>query len=79
MTCSLEGMKNVRSKKSPIQVGMGDAVDCTKIGDKRVQIVQEDGAVMDIVLKDCKFISDFICSSVMHVNILCARRRNSMV
>jgi hypothetical protein len=58
MTCSLEGMKNIRKINSPIQVGTGDAVECTKVGDKSVCIVQEDGAVKDIVLKECKYVPD---------------------
>jgi hypothetical protein len=54
----INAMKNIRKINSPIQVGTGDAVECTKVRDKSVRIVQEDGAVKDIVLKECKYVPD---------------------
>jgi gag-polypeptide of LTR copia-type len=56
MTCSMEGMFNVRDINSPVQVGTGQSVPCGKIGDKRVRIIQEDGTMNDMILKDCKFV-----------------------
>jgi Reverse transcriptase (RNA-dependent DNA polymerase)/gag-polypeptide of LTR copia-type len=56
MTCSMDGMINVREVNSPVQVGTGQAIPCTKMGDKKVRVVQEDGAMKDIVLENCKYV-----------------------
>jgi hypothetical protein len=56
MTCSLDRMVNVREIDLPVQVGTGEAIECTKIGDKRLCAIQEDGTIRDVVLKDCKFV-----------------------
>jgi hypothetical protein len=56
MTNSMDGMINVHDIDSPIQIGTGDAVKSTKIGDKRLRILQADGEIKDLVLKDCKYV-----------------------
>jgi hypothetical protein len=56
MTCSMEGMYNVKDVDAPEQVGSGQSIPCTKIGDKHVRVIQEDGRMNDLVLKDCKFV-----------------------
>lgn len=56
MTCSLDGMTNLRDIDSPVQVGTGQAIQCTKIGDKRVCAIQSDGSMNDVVLRDCKYV-----------------------
>jgi hypothetical protein len=56
MTCWMDGMINVREVNSPVQVGTGQAIPCTKMGDKQVRVVQENGAMKDIVLKNCKYV-----------------------
>jgi hypothetical protein len=50
MTNLTDGMINVQDINSPIQIGTGDAVDSTKIGDKRLRILQADGEIKDLVL-----------------------------
>jgi gag-polypeptide of LTR copia-type len=56
MTNTMDGMINVSNSKSPIQIGTGDAVESTRIGDKRLRILQADGEIKDVVLKNCKYV-----------------------
>ena len=58
MTNNLDGMINIRDNKSPIQIGTGEAVESTQIGDKRLRIVQSDGEINNIILKDCKYVPE---------------------
>jgi hypothetical protein len=43
MTCSDEGMFNCRMIKSSVKIGNGKELQATKIGDKRMTVVQKDG------------------------------------
>jgi hypothetical protein len=54
MTCSLDGMHNLRTINSPIQIGTGETITCTQVGDKRVKILQQDGSLKDIELKNLR-------------------------
>ena len=56
MTCSLDGMHNLRETYSQVQIGTGETIDCNKIGDKHVTILQLDGSTHDIELKNCKYV-----------------------
>ena len=56
MTCSLDGMHNLRTISSPIQIGTGDTIECTQIGDKLVKVIQQDGSTRNIELKNCKYV-----------------------
>jgi hypothetical protein len=58
MSCTLEGMSNLCDINSPVQIGTGEAVKCNKLGDKRIRLVQEDGSMKDITLKNCKYVPD---------------------
>jgi hypothetical protein len=58
MTCSLDGMVNIRDINSPVQVGSGESLECMKIGDKRLCAVQSDGTMSDVILRDCKYVPD---------------------
>jgi hypothetical protein len=52
MTCSDKGMFNCRIIKSSVKIGNGKELPATKIGDKRMTVVQNDGSVTDVLLKD---------------------------
>jgi hypothetical protein len=56
MTCSLDGMHNLRTINSPIQIGTGETITCTQVGDKWVKVFQQDGSSKDIELKNCKYV-----------------------
>jgi hypothetical protein len=56
MTCSDKGMFNCRIIKSSVKVGNGKELPATKIGDKRMTVVQKVGSATDVLLKDCKYV-----------------------
>jgi hypothetical protein len=56
MACSDEGMFNCRVIKSSVKIGNGKELSATKIGDKRMTVVQKDGSTADVLLKDCKYV-----------------------
>jgi hypothetical protein len=58
MTCSLDGMVNIRDINSPVQVGSGESLECMKIGDKHLCAVQSDGTMSDVILQDCRYVPD---------------------
>jgi transposase InsO family protein len=49
---SEDGMVNVRELKHPVSLGNGKDLMATKVGDKNIAILQEDGNVVEILLKD---------------------------
>jgi hypothetical protein len=44
-------MTNLVDINSPVQIGTGAAVKCTKLGDKLVHLVQDDSSMKDITLQ----------------------------
>jgi hypothetical protein len=58
MTCSLDGMTNIRDINSLVQVGSGESLKCMKVGDKHLCAIQSDGMMSDVVLQDCKYVPD---------------------
>jgi hypothetical protein len=53
-----EGMFEVQVISSPIKIGNGKVLTATKIGKKRLTVVQEDGTTTDIVLEDYKYVPE---------------------
>jgi hypothetical protein len=51
MTDSNEGMYNCRDIKSPIKIGDGRTLYATKIGTKKLVVIQKDGSTLDITLE----------------------------
>ena len=56
LTNSLDGMINLENCSSKITVGSGENLDCTKIGTKAGKIVQKDGKVRTLKLKNVKYV-----------------------
>jgi hypothetical protein len=56
MTNSDEGMYNCRDIKSPIKIGDGRTLYATKIGMKKLVVIQKDGSTLDIILDECKYV-----------------------
>jgi hypothetical protein len=61
------GMFDCRDVQSKIKIGNTQTMTATKIDQKRVQLAQPDGTVMEFVLEECKLIPDlwvnlFSCS-----------------
>jgi hypothetical protein len=56
MTNSDEGMYNCRNIKSPIKIGDGRTRYATKIGTKKLMVIQKDGSTLDITLEECKYV-----------------------
>jgi hypothetical protein len=56
MTHSDEGFTNWRNISSEVQLGNGEILKATKIGDKKMTIIQKDGSKKNITLKDCKYV-----------------------
>ena len=52
--CDL-GMINVRTMHDPVKIGNGLKLYATKIGDKKMTAMHEDGTREDILLKDYKY------------------------
>jgi hypothetical protein len=56
MTHSDEGFINWRTISSEVQLGNGEILKATKIGDKKMTIIQKDGSKKNVTLKDCKYV-----------------------
>jgi hypothetical protein len=56
MTCFDEGMFNCGVIKYSVKIGNGKELSATKIGDKRMTVVQKYETTSDILLKDCKYV-----------------------
>lgn len=56
MTCDEDGMYDCREIKSPIKIGDGRTLYATKIGKKKLMVIQKDGTTLDVVLDECKFV-----------------------
>ena len=52
------GMFDVEVISSSIKIGDGKTLTATKIGKKRLTVVQEDGTTTDIILEDYKYVPD---------------------
>jgi transposase InsO family protein len=52
------GMFDVEIISSPIKIGDGKVLTATKIGKKRLTVMQADGKATDIVLEDYKYVPD---------------------
>jgi hypothetical protein len=52
------GMFNVEMISSPIKIGDGKVLTATKIGKKRLTVVQADGTTTDVILEDYKYVPD---------------------
>ncbi|MGL4341755.1 MAG: reverse transcriptase domain-containing protein, partial [Lactococcus lactis] len=51
-----EGMFNCRFVKSYIKIGNGKSLVSTKVGSKRVTVIQENGNTTDVVIEDVKYV-----------------------
>jgi hypothetical protein len=58
MTNNDDGMFDCKKINSTIRVGDGKSIKATKIGKKRVAVIQKDGTLHPLVLHDCKFVPD---------------------
>ena len=56
MTCNDAGMFDCKNIKSYIKVGDGKTVLASKIGKKKMTVIQQNGETMDIVLQECKYV-----------------------
>ena len=56
MTNSMEGMYDIKDIKSKVKVGSGVTLMATKIGKKKVTVVQKDGATQDVTLLNVKYV-----------------------
>jgi hypothetical protein len=52
------GMFDVQVINSSIKIGDGKTLTATKIGKKRLTVIQEDGTTTDIILEDYKYVPD---------------------
>ena len=51
-----KSMCNVREISDPVKIGNGVKLVATKVGDKKMTVVQKDGTTADIVLTDYKYV-----------------------
>jgi hypothetical protein len=58
LTNSDDGMFDVQVIKSPVKIGSGKTMNATKIGKKRLTVMQKDGSTQDVVLTDVKFVPE---------------------
>jgi hypothetical protein len=70
MTNSLDGMFNLKSVTLAVQVGTGNTISCTQIGDKRVMIRQKDGRCTFVVLKNVKYLPNFFTNLLSITTLL---------
>jgi hypothetical protein len=56
MSKSDDGYINHKDISSYIQLGNGEKLKATKIGDKQMTIIQKDGHKCQVILKDCKYV-----------------------
>jgi hypothetical protein len=70
MTNSLDGMFNLKSVTSAVQVGTGSTISCTQISDKRVMICQKDGRCTFVVLKNVKYLPNFFTNLLSITTLL---------
>ena len=56
MTCSEEGQYDCKVIRSQVKIGNGHMLNATKIGKKKVTVVQRDGSTLDLVLQNCKLV-----------------------
>jgi hypothetical protein len=54
MGVSDEGMTDVELINSPVRIGNGKALTATKIGKRRITIIQKDGSSQDMILEEYK-------------------------
>jgi hypothetical protein len=53
MGFSDEGMTDVKSMNSPVQIGNGKTLTATKIGKHHIMIIQKDGSTLDTIMYPC--------------------------
>lgn len=70
MTCSDEGMFDCRQIQSSVKIGNGKTLSATKIGKKRMTVVQKDGTTTDVVLTDCKYVPELFTNLFSITNAL---------
>jgi hypothetical protein len=58
LTNSDEGMYDVQMIKSPVKIGSGKSMTATKIGKKRMTVIQKDGSTQDIILTEVKYVPE---------------------
>ena len=58
MTCSDEGMFDCRMIQSSVKIGNGKTLSATKIGKKRMTVIQKDGTTTDVILPECKYVPE---------------------
>ena len=51
-----QAMTNVRTISDPVQIGNGNVVCATKVGDKHVTVIQKHGPTVNVVLRDYKYV-----------------------
>jgi hypothetical protein len=70
MTCLIDGMHNLRTINLAIQIGTGETITCTQVGDKHVKILQQDGSSKDIELKNCKYVPGLFTNLFSNMKVL---------
>jgi hypothetical protein len=58
MTFNEEGMFDCQEISSRIKIGNSQTMMATKIGKKRIHMVEDDGAIKELVLEECKLIPE---------------------
>ena len=56
------GMFDVKEETCSVKIGDGKTLTSTKVGSKKVTVVQQDGSMLDIVLKPYKYVPGLWCS-----------------
>jgi hypothetical protein len=58
LTNSDEGIFDIKAIKSPVKIGSGKSMTATKIGKKRMTVIQKESLTQNIVLKDFKYVPE---------------------
>lgn len=64
LTNCLDGMIDLEDCSSKITVGSGENLDCLKIGTKTGKIVQKDGTIRSLKLKNVKYVPKLHCNLI---------------
>ena len=64
LTNSLNGMIDLEECSSKVTVGSGENLDCLKIGTKTGKIVQKDGTIRFLKLKNVKYVPKLHCNLI---------------
>ena len=62
MTNDFEGLFDIKTSESSVQIGNGNNMSANAVGKYRGTIIQKDGKKMNVVLEDVCYVPDLVCN-----------------